>query len=72
MSVGNIVWTREETSLKVKRVGTLYQVKLLGWTMHTSWKDLVAGNHTAGHVIADVTVKKPDAGIVWDHVDRFH
>jgi len=37
-----------------------------------SGKNLIAGDHAAGHVIAYVAVEEPDAGIVRDHVNSFH
>src|ERR1700734_833719 len=36
------------------------------------WFHLVECRHTGIHVIVDVAVEHPDAGIIWNHVDGFH
>ena len=41
-------------------------------TFYVSRKNLIAGHHAGGHVVANMTMKEPNSGIVWDHINRFH
>jgi len=34
------------------------------------WLNLIASGHSSGHVVADVTMKQPDADVVGHHVYR--